>query len=169
MKRSALTSLRSILRSAASALGVERAAHEALIVEMWPEVAGTDAAAHARPTGLRGTTLLVDADPGLWLQELSARRGRFADEINRRLGARVVSDIRIRPQAGPVVPVAVMRGEPPPRESEPSAEERAMIDRTVAEIADPELRETARKVMQAQLQWRKRYPASPPTDGSRPA
>jgi len=97
LKRSALTSLRTILRSAATALGVERAAHEALIVEMWSEIVGQEAGAHAHPVELRGTTLLVEVEPGLWVQELSARRGQFVEAINRRLEGRVVAEIRIRP------------------------------------------------------------------------
>src|SRR3989442_254896 len=100
LKRSALTSLRAILRSAATALGVERAAHEALIAEMWSEIVGQEAAAHAHPAELRGTTLLVGVEPGLWVQELSARRGQFVEAINRRLGGRVVAEIRIRYQPG---------------------------------------------------------------------
>ncbi len=158
MRRSALTSLRTILRSAASALGVERAAHEALIVEMWPEIAGADAAAHSRPAGLRGTTLLVDAEPGLWIQELSARRGRFTEEINRRLGGGVVSDIRVRPRAGAAVGAAPPGAGREVADAGPlSADELAMIDRAAAEIGDPELRETARRVMARQMQWRKRH------------
>lgn len=157
MKRSPLTSLRAILRSAASALGVERAAHQALIAEMWPEIVGPDAAPHARPAELRGATLVVDVEPGLWVQELSARRGRFADEINRRLGERVVSEIRVRPRAP-------AREEPSASTTEPgrgvdaelSEHEVAVIDRTVAEIADADLREAARRTMVSQLKWRKR-------------
>lgn len=156
MRRSALTSLRTLLRSAASALGVERAAHEALIVEMWPQIAGAEAAGYSRPAGLRGTTLLVDVEPGLWIQELSARRGRFTEEINRRLGGGVVSDIRIRPRAGAAVeapPSAA--GREGPDASALSVDELAMIDRAAAEIGDPELRETARRVMVSQMLWRK--------------
>ncbi len=157
MKRSPLTSLRAILRSAASALGVERAAHQALITEMWPEIVGTEAAPHARPAELRGATLVVDVDLGLWVQELSARRGRFVDEINSRLGERVVSEIRVRPRAAP-------REEPSATTAEPgqvvdlelSDHEVAVIDRTVAEIADPDLREAARRTMVSQLKWSKR-------------
>src|SRR3989454_8326707 len=104
LKRSALTSLRAILRSAATALGVERAAHEALIAEMWSEIAGQEAAAHAHPAELRGTTLLVEVEQGLWVQELSARRGQFVEAINRRLGGRIVAEIRIRPSRGAVEP-----------------------------------------------------------------
>src|SRR2546428_11251276 len=102
LKRSALRSLRASLRSAATARGVERAAHEALIAEMWSEIAGQEAAAHARPAELRGTTLLVEVEPGLWVQELSARRGQFVEAINRRLGGHVVAEIRNRPGHGAV-------------------------------------------------------------------
>ena len=164
MRQSALTSLRAILRSAAAAWGVERAAHEAMIVEMWADVAGAEAAAHAKPAGLRGTTLLVNTDPGLWVQELSARRGRFADEINRRLGTRVVTDIRIRPQANAISPSPAISAGPVRIEDELSADEQEAIQRTVAEIADPVLRETARKVMADQMRWQKRQAAGSPAD-----
>ena len=164
MRQSALTSLRAILRSAAAAWGVERAAHEAMIVEMWADVAGAESAAHSKPAGLRGTTLLVNTDPGLWVQELSARRGRFAEEINRRLGGRVVTDIRIRPQAHAVFPPPAVSGGTVRLEADLSADERGAIDRAVAEIADPALRETARKVMADQMLWRKRQGARTPAD-----
>jgi len=157
VKRSALTSLRAILRSAATALGVERAAHEALIAEMWSEIAGQEAAAHAHPAELRGTTLLVEVEPGLWVQELSARRGQFVEAINRRLGGRIVAEIRIRPSRGAVV-------EPGPEGAAPvegggpelSEQELSTIDRTVAEIPDQELREAARRAMHSEMIWRKR-------------
>src|SRR2546427_11392019 len=100
LRRSALTSLRTILRSAATALGVERAAHEALIVEMWSEIVGQEAGAHAHPVELRGTTLLVEVEPGLWVQELSARRGQFVGGLNRRLVGRGVRGVPIRPGRG---------------------------------------------------------------------
>lgn len=95
-----LTPLRSILKAAAKSLGVERAAHTAFIAEMWPEIVGPDAAAHTRTSGLRGGTLLVDTEPGLWVQELTAQRTRFIREINRRLGDAVVEDIRFRQRPG---------------------------------------------------------------------
>jgi hypothetical protein len=157
LKRSALTSLRAILRSAATALGVERAAHEALIAEMWAEIAGREAAAHARPAELRGTTLLVEAEPGLWVQELSARRGQFVEAINRRLGGRVVDEIRIRPGRGAVVELGPGGADPVEGgEPELSEHELSTIDRTVAEIPDPELREAARRAMHSEMIWRKR-------------
>jgi len=156
LKRSALTSLRSILRTAAAALGVERAAHEALVQEIWPEVAG-EGAAYSRPAGLRGTTLVVEVEPGLWIQELSARRGGIAEEINRRLGPGVVTEVRLRPWTGPSAPARPVEDEPQSdRDPALTAEDLGTIERTVAEIADPELREAARNAMVSQLKWRKR-------------
>lgn len=157
MKRSAPTSLRAILRSAASALGLERAAHQALITEMWAEIVGAEAAAAARPAELRGSTLVVDVEPGLWVQELSARRGRFVEEINRRLGTRVVSEIRIRPRYALQEDPSVVAAESGlAKDVDLTEQELAMIDRTVAEIADAELREATRRTMASQFKWSRR-------------
>lgn len=95
-----LTPLREILKAAAKSLGVQRAAYAALVEEVWPEVVGREAAAHTQTAGLRGGTLLVDAEPGPWAQELTAQRARFIEEINRRLGDPVISEIRVRQKPG---------------------------------------------------------------------
>jgi predicted nucleic acid-binding Zn ribbon protein len=95
-----LTPLRSILKSAAKSLGLERAAHAAFVEELWPEVAGPEIALHTHVTGLRGGTLLIDAEPGPWAQDLTVQRTRYVKEINRRLGEHVVDDIRFRQHAG---------------------------------------------------------------------
>lgn len=157
MRRSTLTSLSALLRSAAAALGVERAAHEALIAGMWPEIAGSQIAAHARTAELRGSTLLLEVDPGLWVQEVSARRGQFIEAINRQLGARVVAEIRIRPGRGETAAAGEpTETQPPAKPHELSAEELAGIEGAVAEITDPELREAARRAMRSEMIWRKR-------------
>jgi len=135
---------------------VERAAHEAFLAEVWPEIAGWEAAAHSRPAGLRGTTLLVDAEPGLWVQELSARRGRFTEEIARRLGRGVVADIRVRPRPGAATESAPAAHGRVGEEIPLSPDELAEVERAAAEIDDPELREIARRAMISQLRWRKR-------------
>lgn len=157
-----LTSLRSLLRVAAKTLGVERAALGALIAEMWPEVVGAEAAAHSRPAGLRGGVLVAEVAPGAWAQELSARRGGFVEELNRRLGTTAVSEIRFKQVAawrptGPAQP----EGAAGPVDDTLSAAESAEVDRVASEIADPEVREAARKAMRSQLAWRKRHVRPP--------
>jgi hypothetical protein len=152
LNRRPLTALRTILQAASRALGVQRVAHEVAIQEMWAEVAGVAAAAHSRPAGLRASTLLVDAEAGLWIQELSAQRGGIAAEINRRLGVVVVTEIRIRPGR-----VNRPEAEAPPAAApaELSGEDLAHVERTVAEIADPDLRDATRRAMVSQLRWQR--------------
>ncbi|MDQ7819122.1 MAG: DUF721 domain-containing protein [Armatimonadota bacterium] len=96
MRRSQLTSLRTILLNAASALGVERAAWEALVQQAWAEVVGGEAAAHSRPVGIRGRTLLVEVDEAGWVQELTARRSGLLAGLNRHLGGPVLEEMRVR-------------------------------------------------------------------------
>jgi len=144
------------LRAAARTLGLERAAQAALIEEMWAEVVGDDAAAHSRPVGLRGRVLLADAEGSMWAQELSAQRMHLAMEINRRLGADAVSEIRFR-QMAPRPALAEPTGPAAAPGDEPTAEEIAAVERAAAEIADPEVRAAARKAMLSQVRWRKRH------------
>lgn len=171
-----LTSLKALLRGAARTLGVERAANAALIEEMWAEVVGPAAAAHSRILGMRGTVVLAEAEAGPWTQDLSAQRGRFIGEINRRFGSEVVTEIRFRQTIGPF-PTADQGRPARSRAAEDRAaddwageesraeemtlspEELAGIERTVAEIQDPEIREAARRAMVSQLKWRDRQKA----------
>jgi len=166
-----LTSLRAILRNAARTLGVERAANAALIAQMWAEVVGPPAAAHSRILGVRGTVVLAEAEAGPWAQDLSARRGGYIAEINRRLGSAVVTEIRFRQATGSIPGTGLAAtdaqrqaegsaaGERTADESTLSREELAAVDRAVEEIGDPDIRDGARRAMVSQLKWRKRQEA----------
>jgi len=165
-----LTSLRAILRNAARTLGVERAANAALIAQMWAEVVGPPAAAHSRILGVRGTVVLAEAEAA-WAQDLSARRGGYIAEINRRLGSAVVTEVRFRQATGSIPGTGLAAtdaqrqaegsaaGERTADESTLSREELAAVDRAVEEIGDPDIRDGARRAMVSQLKWRKRQEA----------
>lgn len=152
-----LTSLRAILRGAARSLGVERAAYAALIEEMWPQIVGHEAAVHSRPAGLRGRVLLAEAEAGLWAQELSAQRARYAAEINRLLGVQAVTEIRFRQVVGWTPREISPRERTEVLEPDLSVDEIAAVELTAEEISDPEIREAARKAMLSQARWRKRH------------
>ena len=167
-----LTSLRAILRGAVRTLGVERAAKAALIAEMWPEVVGPSAAAHSRILGVRGAVVLAEAEAGPWAQDLSAQRGRYLAEINRRFGSEVVTEMRFRQTPLPIPAAEPGRvdaqreaagdrqgAQPPGGETVLSPEDQAAVERAVGQIEDPEIREGARRAMTSQLQWQKRHTA----------
>ena len=61
----------------------------------WSEIVGTDVAAHAQPTSLRGGVLRVRADSPVWAHEI----GYLVDEIRTRanasLGMEAVLEVRV--------------------------------------------------------------------------
>lgn len=156
LRKTTLTSLKSLLQAAAKSLGVERAAYTALIAQMWLEVVGAEAARESRVVGMRGGVVLVETSSGLWVQELSARRATVMDQINQRLGAGVVQEIRVRQGEGPFggVPHPVEKAVAEGPGLTPG--ELAGIEQVLTEITDPGLREAARRAMVAQRQWRNR-------------
>lgn len=154
-----LTELRTILRTAARSLGVERAALTAAIEEEWGEAVGPDLATHTRPRELRGQIVWVDAEPGPWAQELSAQRTRVIADLNARLGNAIVRELRVRQRVGTqgyIVQKTKVHRAHSVELAEPSAEELAKIERILAEIRDVAVREAAKRAMISQLQWQKR-------------
>lgn len=122
------------------------------IQHRWAEVVGERLAARTQPKTLRNGVLVVTVANSAWLNELSFLRGQIIQHINQMLAERAVLAIRL--VAGKVTcsPSSVSRE---PEESSsyvelpPDAVER--IDREVAAIEDPMLREAIREARIAQL------------------
>jgi hypothetical protein len=126
--------------------------HQYTIVHRWVEVVGERLAARTQPKTLRNGVLVVTVANSAWLNELSFLRGQILQHINQMLGERAVSAIRL--VAGKVVPCASPVAREPEESSSyvelpPDAVER--IDREVAAIEDPMLREAIRQARVAQL------------------
>ena len=66
-------------------LGLGAASSAMALQQRWPEIVGTEVAAHAVPDVLRGRTLDVTVDTSAWCQELQLRTdellGRLRDEF----------------------------------------------------------------------------------------
>jgi len=69
-------------------------------VEVWPEVVGDRVAARAHAVAFRDGTLVVEVDSATWMNELTYLKRRMIDDLNRRLGAEVVSELRLTPASG---------------------------------------------------------------------
>ncbi len=80
-------------------------------VEVWPEVVGDRVAARARAVAFRDGTLVVEVDSSTWMNELTYLKRRMILDLNRRLGAEVVQDLRLQPASGEAARRAPRRGE----------------------------------------------------------
>jgi predicted nucleic acid-binding Zn ribbon protein len=87
--------LRELLGDALAALLGPRRARRAAVLSAWEEVVGQARARHARPVGLRGTTLVVVTDLPALLYELRLRRASLLDALNERAGGQAIDDVQI--------------------------------------------------------------------------
>ena len=71
------------------------------IREVWPELAGPGAAAHARPGYLDRQTLVIFVDSAVWLNELVRyERAGMLERLQQRFGAQAITALRFRADPG---------------------------------------------------------------------
>ncbi len=93
-KRGKLTAVEEILQVLMTRLDMpEDTQAKVKVFEVWEEVAG-NAAAHSNAFRFRGTTLVVEVDSPVWLNELSMRKTEILNRLERTTGERIVTDIR---------------------------------------------------------------------------
>ena len=93
-KRGELTAVEEILQSLMTQLDMpEDTQAKVKVFEVWEEVAG-NAAVHSNAFRFRGSTLVVEVDSPVWLNELSMRKTEILNRLERAAGERVVTDIR---------------------------------------------------------------------------
>lgn len=81
--------------------GWERTAAAAGVLARWPDLVGTDIAAHCRPVSLRDGELAVEAESTAWATQLRLLAPRLLARLNAELGSGLVSRIRV---SGPAAP-----------------------------------------------------------------
>lgn len=138
--------------------------------EVWDAAVGPDVAARSRPLSLRSGRLTVAVESPAWMQQLSFLREAMRDAVNRAIGETLVREVRLRiAEAEPPPPPPRPAPGPPPWLSQdlPSTVSEA-VDREVAVIRDPQLREAVRQTRLRAEQARRfrEDPAAAPPPGS---
>ncbi|HET8678917.1 MAG TPA: DUF721 domain-containing protein [bacterium] len=88
-----VTPIRSILKSAARAWGIEPAARLAAARAAWPRVVGPALAASSAPVGVRGTTLLIGVTNAAAAQEVRLAKTTIAQALAQEFGGQGVTDV----------------------------------------------------------------------------
>ena len=86
--------LAAILPALFEQLGLARTAEGWRAVSDWPAVAGPRLARHTRAVSFRDGTLAVEVEGSAWMHELEFLKRELVRNLNRHLGADVVSDVR---------------------------------------------------------------------------
>ena len=112
---------------------------------VWEKAVGDKIAQQAQPAFMRGGVLFVKCSSSAWMQQLQFMKGKICEQLNRLLGKEVIKDIRFQmgmidhPSRGD----ASVKGQ----EVALDAAEQARIDEALQPLADPEMREIARRIM----------------------
>lgn len=115
--------------------------------EVWDQAVGCEVAERSSPLSLRSGRLTVAVTNAAWMQQLSFLRESIRDAVNRALEGDVVREVRLRmAEVEPPPPPARRPPGPPPWLAEDLPREvTEVVDRDVATIQDPEVREAVRQ------------------------
>jgi predicted nucleic acid-binding Zn ribbon protein len=93
----AVTSLSKLVPGVMKGLGLEQRLQQSQAFSLWPQIVGSDIAAHAQPVSLRNGTLVIAVDHPVWLQELSRyHKTLLLQKIGERIGKSAVRNIVFR-------------------------------------------------------------------------
>ena len=66
------------------------------IWDVWEDVVGEAIARQAQPHQIRNTVLWVTVSSSTWMQQLEFMKKQMANQLNDRIGEKVITDIRFR-------------------------------------------------------------------------
>ena len=81
-------------------LGLEQELQGWRAVEDWPQLVGPRVSRHTRPLGFHEGTLRVEVEGSAWMHELNFLKRELIRQVNQRLGAELVQDVRFVPRGG---------------------------------------------------------------------
>jgi predicted nucleic acid-binding Zn ribbon protein len=113
--------------------------------ERWSGIVGERIAAHARPWRWQGRTLVIRVAHSAWVQELTFLTEQMLQQIRAALPKAKIDQLRYEVGELPALPAQATPFAAAPRPI--TDDEREFIEQAAGEIADPEIREAARKAM----------------------
>jgi Dna[CI] antecedent, DciA len=140
------TSIAEVLGRATARLRIGDRMRRYALWEKWRSIVGSSIADHAEPSRWQGRTLVVRVDHPAWMQELGFLKAQIIKGIRKALPRADVQELRF--EVGTLTRGGGAAASPPsPARRPPDDEEIALAERAASEIADPDLREIARRAM----------------------
>lgn len=121
---------------------------EVQIRREWPDLVGREIDRRCRPGELRNGTLELIVDNSPWLQELTLREPQLLSLLTTRYGPHAVRSLRLTLGSLPTEPPAPLPERDGRATGRPTAEEMRVIDSAASLIPDPEIRGSARRVLE---------------------
>lgn len=146
-----IPSLHDILGELFHDLKIEDRMAYAQLYKAWRHAVGEQISRNTHPVGVRGGILFVNVASSVWMQQLAFLKQEILEKLTKDTAVMKLKDIRFK--IGPL-PQSSRESSSEPL-SELSASDHEQISRQIEPIADPELRETFRRVIAAHLRNRR--------------
>ena len=151
-----IPSLRKVLERSIRDLGLQKRLKAEQIIALWPKIVGPAVAKVASPAQFRTGTLFIDVADSVWMQELKFQEGELIGRVNEALGEALVRRLFFQlarvPLPAPVQPLEIEHEAPAVKGLDPQQE--LTLEREVAGVRDPQLREVLKDFRRRLLQAR---------------
>lgn len=154
--QSRLQSIGEILFSSFKGKGVAAKIEESSLMKLWPKAVGQQIVLQTQPDCFKNGTLFVKTTSSIWVQQLHFMKEEILQKLNELAGKIAVKDIRF--SVGHKL--AQTRTEANIRAAKKSflkERDKKMIAECAAELADRELATIFKRVMQAEINRRRRW------------
>jgi hypothetical protein len=135
--------LKHALEQSLHELGIDRRLKAEQIVLLWPKIVGPAVAKIAYPAQCKNGTLFIDVADNIWMQELKFQERDLVRRVNDALGEPLVQRLFLQLARTQLpVPEPLAEAEPtPPPDIALDAQQELDLEREVASVQDPQLRE----------------------------
>jgi hypothetical protein len=151
-----ISSLRRALERSLRDLGLQKRLKTEQLSVLWPKVVGRSVAKIAAPAQWRNGTLFIDVVDNVWMQELKFQEGELIGRLNEALQEPLVRRLFFQLARTPLPDSNAQRESPgaPGAASPLDPQQELALEREVASVRDPELREVLKDFRRRLLQTR---------------
>lgn len=148
--------LRTALDRTLRDLGLDKRLKTEQISAWWTQIVGPAVAKIASPGQFRNGTLFIDVNDHLWMQELKFQERELVERLNEALGEPLVRRLFLQLARTPAAAVGPSVAEAPAAPPGPplDPQQEAALEREVASVRDPQLREVLKGFRRRLLQAR---------------
>jgi hypothetical protein len=152
-----ISSLRRALERSLRDLGLQKRLKTEQLSVLWPKIVGPSVAKIAHPAQFRNGTLFIDVTDSVWIQELKFQEGELIGRLNDALGESLVR--RLFFQLARTLPAPEPSSQrastiAPTAATTLDLQQELALEREVAGVRDPELREILKNFRRRLLQAR---------------
>jgi len=118
------------------------------LLEVWRKAVGPKISVQTRPDRLKRNTLFIKVSSSVWMQQLHILKSEIMEKINQLLGKELIKNIHFSiGEIPPTVSTNSYTSSFSPDSYPLKEKDKKLIEKSISQVEDPELKEILRRVM----------------------